>query len=330
MVVVSLNFKLTHCPLGFSLAESPLVTLCWTQGPQGSFVGLSVFARSCLANLRRIPEIHACSRETRQWAAVTLDYLGLRPVKYPYDLRLRSGDRVTLREHIDVVIFWMVFARQHYPVAASHRLIVDIGANIGLFTLYAARTAPAARIIAVEPFPDTRERLKQLVETNHLGDRVTILNCALASAAGERTMDSAQEIPSQYRRIYSPTTITLNASHRGPAGAKQDDCGVPVRTETLAHVLDRAGADFIDLIKMNIHGSEYDILLHTDPRTLQRCRQIEVQYHELPAAMGLGKEQIIERMQQLGFTLMDDHDTHRGSGLAVFTSTSWNAKSVAA
>jgi FkbM family methyltransferase len=223
-----------------------------------------------------------------------------------------------LLEHIDLVVFWMVFARRHYPVAASHRIILDIGANIGIFTLYAARKAPAARIIAVEPFPDTRERLEELVETNHLRDRVTILNCAVTGTAGERTMESAKGMPSQYRRIYSPETATLNASHRGPAGAKQDDNGVPVRSETLAHVLDHARVTIVDLVKMNIHGSEYDVLLHTDPGVLQHCRQIAVQYHELPPEMRLGKEQIFEHLKRLGFNLITDDDTHRGSGLAVF------------
>ena len=44
--------------------------------------------------------------------------------------------------------------------------------------------------------------------------------------------------------------------------------------------------------------------------------------------MHLGKEQIFEHLQQLGFTLMTDDDTHRGSGLAVFAGSSWNAGSV--
>lgn len=270
------------------------------------------------ARLRRATEILACSRETGQWLAISLDYLGLRPVTYPYELQLRGGDRLVLREHTDVVVFWMVFARQHYPVAASHRVIVDLGANIGMFTLYAARRAPTARIVAVEPFPDTRDRLEELVETNHLRDRVTILNCAIAGTEGRRTMDSGGGIPSQYRRLYSPETRTLNSQHRGPVGATQDDSGVPVRTETLGQLLDSAGVTVVDLVKMNIHGSEYDVLMSTDPSVLERCRQIAVQYHELPAEMGLGKEQIFERLRQLGFTLMVDDDTHCGSGLAVF------------
>jgi FkbM family methyltransferase len=218
----------------------------------------------------------------------------------------------------------MVFARQHYPVNLSHRVIVDIGANIGMFTLYAARKAPAARIIAVEPFPNTRERLWQLVETNGLTDRVTILDCAIAATAGQRTMDSAEAIPSQYRRIYAPETATLNAQHRGPAGLMQTDSGVPVRAETLEHLLNQAGLAEVDLLKMNIHGSEYDVLLHTHPQVLQRCRQIAVQYHEMPAKMQLGKEQIIERLRSLGFQLIADDDTHRGSGLALFGQTQPN------
>jgi FkbM family methyltransferase len=212
----------------------------------------------------------------------------------------------------------MVFARQYYRVAASHRIIMDLGANIGMFTLYAARRAPAARIIAVEPFPDTRERLEELVEANHLRNRVTILDCAITATAGKGQMDSAEVIPSQYRRIYSPETVTLNALHRRPAGAKPDDTGVPVRTETLAHVLDGAGVTMVDLVKMNIHGSEYDVLMSTPANVLQRCRQIAVQYHELPAEMRLGKEQIFAHLTRLGFSLVADDDTHRGSGLAVF------------
>ncbi len=275
-------------------------------------------SRFGFANLRRVNEILACSRETAQWVAVTLDYLGLRPVRYPYDLRLRSGERIILREHTDVVVFWMVFARKHYDVAESHRVIMDIGANIGTFTLYAARKAPTARIIAIEPFPDTRERLAQLVDENHLRNRVTILDCAIASSAGEGQMDSADVIPSQYRRIYSPETKTLNALHRKVSADNQEAGGVPVRTETLAEVLNAAGVDVVDMVKMNIHGSEYDVLMSTPPEVLQRCRQIAVQYHEMPAELRMGKQQIFDHLKQLGFSLVADNDTHRGSGLAVF------------
>jgi FkbM family methyltransferase len=276
--------------------------------------------RFWLGNLDRVAEIFACSRETRQWLPVTLDYLGLRPLAYPCDLYLRSGERIVLREQVDVAVFWMVFARQHYPVAASDHVILDIGANIGMFTLYAARKAPKARIVAVEPFPDTCERLRELVEGNGLRDRVTILSCAITATSGEGTMDSAEGIPSQYRRIFSPETAALNVGHRGVTGTEQDDSGVPVQIQTLAQVLDRANIKVADLVKMNIHGGEYEVLMSTDPGVLRRCRRIAVQYHELPAARRLGKKQLFEHLQQLGFGIVADNDTQRGAGLAVFAS----------
>jgi hypothetical protein len=82
------------------------------------------------------------SRETKQWLPLAPDYVGLRPIEYPYELSLRCGERVILREHKDTVIFGMIFVRRRYPVFASDHVILDIGANIGMFMLYAAREAP--------------------------------------------------------------------------------------------------------------------------------------------------------------------------------------------
>ncbi len=189
-----------------------------------------------LANLSRLPEIYACYRETSQWLTVTLAYLALRPLHFPYQLTLRSGESLVFAEPIDVVIFWLVFVRRHYPVNISDLAIVDVGANIGIFTVYAAREAPNAKIIAIEPFPDTCRRLQTQLVSNHIANRVTVLNVAVDEESGTREMDSAERIPSQYRRIASDATATLNARHRGLAAVEKMP-GVPVDTKTLADVL---------------------------------------------------------------------------------------------
>jgi FkbM family methyltransferase len=244
-----------------------------------------------LANLGRLPEILACYRETRQWLPVTFSYLGLKELHFPYTLVLRSGEKLTLGEHIDVVIFWMVFVRHHYPVNHSDQLIVDIGANIGLFTLYAARKVPTARIIAVEPFPDTSRRLRRHLEENRFADRVSVINCAVAEESGRGEMDSAEGIPSQYRRIHSEATALLNTKHRGMT-AVENLPGIPVDTKTLAQILELGNVLDVDLMKMNIHGSEYAVLMNAPADVLRRFRRIAVQYHEMPAASKLGKTEL--------------------------------------
>lgn len=273
-----------------------------------------------LMNLSRLRELPVCYRETRQWKAVALAYLGFRAVRFPYTLHLRNGHTLTLEERGDVVIFWLVFVRRHYPVNALDRQIVDIGANIGLFTIYAAREAKGSRILAVEPFPDSCQRLRTHVQENRLSGRVTVLNCAVASESGAAEMDAASGIPSQYRRIDSAATATLNTKHRGLA-ALEDVPGIVVEKKTLSDIVDLVDGD-IDLVKMNIHGSEYSVLMSAPAKVLQRVRRIAVQYHEFPAAANLGKAQLFSHLEKSGFRVVLDKDTHRGAGLAVLANCS--------
>src|SRR5580658_304289 len=139
-----------------------------------------------LKHANRAPEIFRCIRETAQWAPLSSAYLGLSSVQYPYILRLRLGEQIKLEEHTDLKTFWQVFLRRVYPVHTADRVIVDVGANVGLFTLYAARCAPQARIVAIEPFPATFDRLLTMVRDHHLDTRVSCLNCAATGAGGVR------------------------------------------------------------------------------------------------------------------------------------------------
>jgi FkbM family methyltransferase len=272
--------------------------------------------RRWLSAIARAGEIIGCCRETAQWWAICLAYARLHPLSYPYELRLRRGERITLYERTDVTIFWLVFVRGHYPVAPDNRTIIDVGANIGMFTLYAARQAPQANIVAIEPFPDTCARLRSLVERNGLDNRVTILNYAISGCGGEREMDISPDVPSQYRRIYSEMTGGVNIRHRNMV--EQTSKGITVKAETLGELLDRAEIPSGDLLKMNIHGSEYDVLMSAPPGVLKRCKRIMVQYHELPARTQLDKRPLFQQLTHVGFKLVSDRDTHRGAGLAVF------------
>ena len=270
-------------------------------------------------NLSRLREVAVCYRETRQWKAVTFAYLGLRKLRFPYILHLRSGQTLAIEEVTDIVIFWLVFVRRHYPVNASDRVIVDIGANIGLFTIYAAREAKSSQILAVEPFPDSCQRLRNHVHENRLLDRVVVVNCAIAAERGGGEMDAANGIPSQYRRIDNAATATLNTKHRGVA-ALENIPGVVVEQKTLSDILDHVDGD-VDLVKMNIHGSEYSVLMNS-ASVLRRVHRITVQYHEFPAAANLGKAQLFSYLEKAGLRVVVDRDTHRGAGLAVLANSS--------
>jgi FkbM family methyltransferase len=72
----------------------------------------------------------------------------------------------------------------------SGELFVDIGANSGSFALLAAGAA-GARVLAIEPVPETCERLLANVGLNDLADRVRCIPIALSDAQGSVRMTSS-------------------------------------------------------------------------------------------------------------------------------------------
>lgn len=62
-------------------------------------------------------------------------------------------------------------------------LFVDVGANIGSYTILASAVC-GARSIAIEPDPGTVQSLKRNIEENAIGDRVTIIEAAVGASAG--------------------------------------------------------------------------------------------------------------------------------------------------
>lgn len=65
--------------------------------------------------------------------------------------------------------------------------VVDVGANIGLATLVAAKVVgPTGRIVAVEPHPRTFEYLRDNVQLNGLTDIVQLYCVALGDHPGQR------------------------------------------------------------------------------------------------------------------------------------------------
>lgn len=250
------------------------------------------FARG-LRQWQRAPEIMACAAQIREWPKVALAYLGVRNASYPFTIHFRNGDRVRVETYHDLVTVWVIFLRHEYRVDSASKTIVDAGANIGTFALYAARRAPGSTIHALEPFPSTRERLYETVRSNGLEHRVTVHPFGLSGADSTRFM--ADVGPSQSR------------------GTTAEGAGVAVPTTTLAHFLDRAGLVLADLLKMDIEGAEHEVFASTTLETLKKFRQIALEYHP-NGPSGL----LFAKLNQAGFACSHDSKFFDDSGVAHF------------
>lgn len=116
-------------------------------------------------------------------------------------------------------------------------LFVDVGANIGSYTVLASAVC-GSRSIAIEPDPGTVRSLARNVETNGIGDRVTIIEAALGAAAGTARF-----------------TVGRDTTNRVAASADSATREVEVRTldEILAN-------EQPVLIKMDVEGYEPQVV----------------------------------------------------------------------
>ncbi|MGE0707071.1 MAG: FkbM family methyltransferase [Planctomycetota bacterium] len=249
-----------------------------------------------LRHLHRAGEALRCAREARDALTVTLAYTGARQPAYPYLLRLRDGFELRCESWLELVTSWVVLFRGEYPDPRGCRVIVDAGANIGAFTLLAARRSPAARIVALEPSPETFARLEELVARNRLGARVRPLQLALAAEPGRRWFRGA-EAPSHLRAL---------------VGKGEGD---PVEAVDLAGLFAREGLERVDLLKLDVEGEEHGLFARASDELLARVDAIALEYH--PAGRG-AKRRLVERLARAGLHLVHDRSEAPEHGVAWF------------
>lgn len=157
-------------------------------------------------------------------------------------------------------------------------VVVDVGANVGLFTLFVKRRRPAARVVALEPMPETFRALR----ANLAGlDGV----CALQQAVGAEPEAGTAftyypDLPGNSTRFPEAKALAREHPVAGALLADARELVLPVRT--LSAVLSDVDIpERVDLLKVDVEGAEADVLAGIDDRDWQRVRQVvaEVQGH---------------------------------------------------
>jgi FkbM family methyltransferase len=143
--------------------------------------------------------------------------------------------------------------------------IVDIGANVGVFSVLVAAANPQARIIAIEPGRTNCAFLSRNILTNGLSN-VAIVPSACGGKKGEGTL---------YGREEGVHYSLFNRNWRGSQFSRLYEIGIV----TLQDVFDQFEVSTCDLLKIDCEGAEYDILFGSSPDTLRIIKRISMEYH---------------------------------------------------
>ena len=169
-------------------------------------------------------------------------------------VHLRSGGTLTYDYPSQLVPALVVFGDLIDPefeflrlVSKTSWIVIDVGAGIGQFSVFAARL-PSAAVHAFEPSIANIRSLRRNVELNGVSDRVVLHQTALSAESGEAFFTTA---PKAY--------LSRLDSVVGAA----DGTLVPVRT--LSDECRDLGIDRVDVLKINVAGFEPAVLEGADP-----------------------------------------------------------------
>ncbi len=208
----------------------------------------------------------------------------------------------------DEVIVREVWEEGIYPLTQLELgpgdLVVDVGAQIGSFTLLAAATG--ARVIAVEPSPLNVERLRANVARNGFEDLVEVREAAV-TRPGVREL----ELHLTYTNLGGHSSIAWI----GPT--------VRVLALSLAQLFDEAGlgpgsTERCRVLKLDVEGGECPILYSADPALLARVDIVFAEVIDHPAAAAGRQdgepphdhEGLVGYLEGLGFSASWDPLTH--------------------
>jgi amino acid adenylation domain-containing protein/FkbH-like protein/non-ribosomal peptide synthase protein (TIGR01720 family)/FkbM family methyltransferase len=268
------------------------------------------------------------------------------------------GDRTlhTLPNHLEIAhlnqyeteyLYQEIFGDRvylkHGIVFNEDDCIIDVGANIGLFTLFAQQKSPKSTIYAFEPAPHAFDKLqtnaKLYCQNTHL------FNCGLGGESREETFtfyprssvfsSFAADTEQDEKAIRS---VIINMLQRDNSLDEESlerlaDEFLKDRLEretyqaqlrTLSEIIEEYKIEKIDLLKLDAEKSELAILQGIKDNHWSLIKQIVIEVHDQE---GSTIKQVMRLLEDKGFKfVVDEESLLHGSGLYNIYATRLNQK----
>ncbi|HEX8337748.1 MAG TPA: MupA/Atu3671 family FMN-dependent luciferase-like monooxygenase, partial [Pyrinomonadaceae bacterium] len=222
---------------------------------------------------------------------------GLQPFRLPNGMTVAtlSGFRASVAYH---EIFVDEVYLRHGITLRDGDCVFDVGANVGFFSLYASTKRRGLKVYAFEPIPRTFEVLRANVTLHGLDAR--LFNVGVADAAGEAEFTFYPQMPGLSGR-YSDreqdkavtraivSTYLRDSGDEGARAVLDDDELAQLMDEhfraesytcplvTLSDIIKEHRVERIDLLKIDVEKSEFDVLNGLRDEDWKKIRQLVIE-----------------------------------------------------
>lgn len=201
--------------------------------------------------------------------------------------------------------------------------VFDVGANIGLFTLFASQKRKGVKVYSFEPAPP----LFEILQVNALlyAPDAKLYNCGLSNETKEaaftfypRSSGMSSFYADEQEEKEALRAIMLNQLRQGMPGMEQvmkysDEIleerfksqTFACKLRRLSDVINENGIERINLLKIDVQKSEMDVILGIDAGDWRRIDQVVLEVHDLGGRL----ERITCLLKDQGFevTMEQDH-----------------------
>jgi FkbM family methyltransferase len=203
-------------------------------------------------------------KNIKNWPTYFLDYFGFKKGKMTYRLNngvkyvVRGGcfDRIAINE----TWFHKIYTPEDFQIKKED-VVVDIGAHIGIFSIYASTVA--AKVYSFEPFPENYHFFEENIESNDITN-VELIRKAINSKKGKMRL-----------------ILDDFHTHSLVKGSASTGNFIEVETITLEDFIKEQKIEKIDFLKMDCEGSEYEILKNCPESVLNKIEKISMEYHHI-------------------------------------------------
>ncbi|MDR1233443.1 MAG: FkbM family methyltransferase [Puniceicoccales bacterium] len=146
-------------------------------------------------------------------------------------------------------------------------VVIDIGGNVGMISIFLAKKFPFLKIYAFEPVKENFENFRRNIKLNKIPDGIIIVE-NLAVTKDARTVN-----------------LNINMTNSGGSGLcaeKEADSSqsCDVQSVTLEDIFAKFALKSCKLLKIDCEGSEYEILYNADKDILKKCEHMRGEFHE--------------------------------------------------
>ncbi|MDH4101472.1 MAG: FkbM family methyltransferase [Nitrospirota bacterium] len=209
-------------------------------------------------------------------------------------------------------------------------VVFDVGANIGMFTLFVKEKVKGAKVYSFEPIPEICGLLR--LNTEQFGPDVVVHECGLSNEIKEaiftyypgysilsglytdQSQDSRILLSGATRQWENTRKKPTEMSERAKEILIENALGSAVehtcRLSTISDIIDKHGIERIDLLKIDVEKSEVDIMEGIVQEDWPKIEQIVLEVHDFDGGLC---EKMDSLLKEKGFMTIVEQDEHFGS-----------------